>query len=260
MNRDLFRPRFEGNPVFLLRTHRTSGQSLKLSLARAFRSDEVAPWSYTYQFVGRAPQEFADYRFFQGHIGIPTARRSVPDCRFVVTLRDPVARLISSYFYWRVQVTGRPGYPHHEVALRLQTMTLLEFVRSSEPVIQRAAWNVQARLLAGADYGEVRPQRSQLFGLENSEDLASKALEGLAGVDAVVITERFDETLANAWQTLHLPGRPRTIVDNRLSVRFKDQPVTDEILEHARGLTAVDQIVYDAARTRFGLLDRDSQA
>jgi hypothetical protein len=48
--------------------------------------------------------------------------------------------------------------------------------------------------------------------------------------------------------------RPRFEIDNRTPSKFKDQGVTDEVLEYARRMTEADQIVYDAANVRLSEL------
>jgi hypothetical protein len=173
----------------------------------------------------------------------------------VTILRNPVDRLISSYFFWRSQVTRFPDTDHHDVSIRLQSMTLLDYVRNEDPVIRRAAWNVQARLLAGADYGPDPATRTQLFGFEDGlETVVEQALEGFEEFAVVGTVDRFEDSLRAAFRVLDLPGEPRFEFNNRTPPKFKDQGVTDEVLEHARRMTEADQIVYDAANVRLSEL------
>ncbi|MCL7980769.1 MAG: hypothetical protein M8865_12805, partial [marine benthic group bacterium] len=138
--------RQSGPRVFLLRAHKTAGQSFNLSLSRAFRDSEISPGHFTWQLVNVDADAARRYRYFQGHVGRPTADRVAPEARLVTMLRDPVARLTSSYFYWRSQAKRVENWNAHRIAERLQSMTLLEYVASDDPVIRRSSWNVQARL------------------------------------------------------------------------------------------------------------------
>lgn len=249
------RPKFDGRPVFLLRSHKTAGQSFSLGLRAAFRPDEISPHYFTWQYGKLSPADLGQYRYLSGHVGRPTAARVAPDTRLVTILRNPVDRLISSYFFWRSQVTRFPDTDHHDVSIRLQSMTLLDYVRNEDPVIRRAAWNVQARLLAGADYGPDPATRTQLFGFEDGlETVVEQALEGFEEFAVVGTVDRFEDSLRAAFRVLDLPGEPRFEFNNRTPPKFKDQGVTDEVLEHARRMTEADQIVYDAANVRLSEL------
>lgn len=249
------RPRFDGRPVFLLRSHKTAGQSFSRGLRAAFRPDEISPHYYTWQYGILSPDDLSQYRYLSGHVGRPTVARVSPDSRLLTILRSPVDRLISSYFFWRSQVARVPETDHHDVALRLQSMTLLDFVKSEDPVIRRAAWNVQARLLAGADYGMDPATRTQLFGFEEDvETVIGRAMEGFEDFAVIGTVDRFEDSVRAAYRVLDLPGEPRFEYNNRTPSRFKDQGVTDEVLEYARQMTEADQIVYDAANARLSEL------
>ena len=249
------RPRFDGRPVFLLRSHKTAGQSFSLGLRAAFRPDEISPYYFTWQYGKLSPDDLSQYGYLSGHVGRPTAARVSPDARLLTILRNPVDRLISSYFFWRSQVTRFPDTDHHEVALRLQSLSLLDFVRSDDPVIRRAAWNVQARLLAGADYGLEPAERTQLFGFEEDVDsVIGRAMEGFEDFAVVRTVDRFQDSLRAAFQVLDLPGEPKFEFNNRTPSKFKDQGVTDEVLDYARQMTEADQIVSDAANARLSEL------
>jgi hypothetical protein len=77
-------------------------------------------------------------------------------------------------------------------------------------VIRRAAWNVQARLLAGADYGLVPAKRTQLFGFEEDVDaVIARAMEGFCS------TSRENR---NSNSTTALPPNSRTRVSRMRSL------------------------------------------
>ena len=255
------KPRFDGKPVFLLRSHKTAGQSFSLGLRKAFRPDEISPHYTTWDYARTPPAELIRYKYLSGHVGRPTAAAVAPESRLLTILRNPVDRLVSSYFFWRSQVSRVPNSNHHEIARRLQSMSLLDFVRSDDPAIRRAAWNIQARLLAGADYGTDPETRTQLFGFEDSvETVVQQAMEGFEQFALVGTVDRFEDSLRLAFRVLVLPGKPRVESDNRTPARYVDQDVTDEVLEHARRMTEADRIVYEAANARLSqLASQDSE-
>lgn len=253
------RPRFVGKPVFLLRPHKTAGQSFSLGLRTAFRPDEISPHSFTWEYAQAPREQLARYRYLSGHVGRPTAEAVAPEASLLTIFRNPVDRLISSYFYWRSQVSRAPNSNHHRIAVRLQSMSLLDFVSSDDPEIRRSAWNVQARMLAGADYGSDPATRSQLFGFEDSEEeVVQRAMEAFDHFALIGTVDRFEDSLRLAFRILGLPGKPRLEFDNRTPAKFVDQGVTDEVLEHARRMTEADRIVFEAANARLSQLsDQD---
>ncbi|MEJ2483611.1 MAG: hypothetical protein P8049_11005, partial [Gemmatimonadota bacterium] len=106
--------------------------------------------------------------------------------------------------------------------------------------------------LAGADYGSEAADRTQLFGFEEDEArVIDAALEGLERFSAVGIVDRFDDSLALAFDVLDLPGQPEVVFDNRTPAKYIDQEITDEVLDRARRLTRADEVVVEAARARL---------
>ena len=95
------RPKYDGKPVFLLRSHKTAGQSFSLGLRTAFRPAEISPHYFTWEYARAPLDELTRYRYLSGHVGRPTAATVAPESKLLTILRDPVDRLISSYFYWR---------------------------------------------------------------------------------------------------------------------------------------------------------------
>ncbi len=63
----------------------------------------------------------------------------------ITVLRDPIDRLISLYYRYRLD----PGYPYHK---ELQTMSLADFVASGQHVQTYQADNDQVRRLSGVDF------------------------------------------------------------------------------------------------------------
>ncbi|MEM9799777.1 MAG: hypothetical protein AAGA20_05580 [Planctomycetota bacterium] len=245
------RKRFTGQPVALLRAHKTAGEAFSAGLERVFREGEICERTFTWQLEGEAA---LPVRYLQGHIGLPTADRVLPGAQLVTILRDPVKRLVSSYFYWRSQAERNAGeWDAHTIALRLADMTLIEFLTSDDPVVRRATWNVQARLLAGADYGKVSADRTQLFGFEDTpaDELADLAIAGMDRFAAVGTVSHFAESMEHAYGALGLPGRPHVVEKNRTPSKFVDQPITDDIVEAAKRLTEADQLLIEAAERRL---------
>jgi hypothetical protein len=246
--------KFDGPPVALLRAHKTAGESFSAGLECAFRDRDICDRTFTWQFHSGAGEGPFPYRYLQGHIGLPTADRLLPDARLVTILRDPVRRLLSSYFYWRSQsARAKDEWDAHEVALRIADISLLEFLESEDPVIRRATYNVQARLLAGADYGATSAERTQLFGHEDTpaSELAERAVAGMDRFAVVATVSRFQDSMSHAYAALGLPGKAIAVEKNRTPSKYVDQPITDKVVAAARRLTEADEVLFEAAEARL---------
>lgn len=263
LNKCIPRPVSNGPPVALLRAHKTAGESFSAGLQRAFRQSDICDRTFTWQLQGQVADGPFPYRYLQGHMGLPTADRLLPGARLVTILRDPVRRLVSSYFYWRSQ-SERVGrdWDAHEIAVRLADLSLLEFLESEDPVIRRATWNIQARLLAGADYGTTSAGRTQLFGFEDTQapELAERAIAGMDRFAVVATVARFQDSMEQAYETLGLPGKAVVVETNRTPSKYMNQPITDEVIAAARRLTEADEVLFKAAEARLAVERGDATA
>ena len=189
-----------------------------------------------------------------GHLPYSTRRLFAPGARFFTFLRDPIERALSHFYYFRerapngggdVQATG----PSLEDALAAWD--------ASSPA-SRALLpdNLQTRMLSGFD-----------LEAPASRDMLDAARHHLHELDAVGLTERFQESMALlrhvfGWTLLAIPSR---------RVRTHRRPAADTLspgaLEGLRRLNALDLELYaegtrvfEAAVTRAGSSIADDAA
>ena len=196
--------------------------------------------------------ELRRYGFFEGHINPATLTGVCAPLTVFTMLRSPPERLLSCFYYWKQGARHARG----EFFEALAPLSLLDFLRSRDPIIRRVTWNVQARLLAGGQFGGVDHQRQAVFGPCLGEaDLADQALRGLDRFAFVGVAERYELSLTRAFALMGLGGPPPP---ERINVTASRPASYDRVLAcpqvaAALGqLTGVDQIVYDAARVRLG--------
>jgi hypothetical protein len=220
-------------------------------LASAFAPERVCPWAFHYEFLGRPPATLAAYDFFWPHMGLDQARAMRPDARIVTILREPRARIISSYRYWRSQERAAPDYAgHHDLCRKVGHMSLADYLASDDPAILRAIDNAQLRFLSGGGFGDDADSRTQLFGPPGRpEDLVAVALRRMTEDFAFIgVAERLEASLAATAATLGLCLRPR---DHRINVNLdmtdSGQEITDRMKRDLERLTRFDSIVYDRA-------------
>jgi hypothetical protein len=238
-------------PLFLIRLHKTAGTSFMTGLASAFAPDKICPWAFHHEFHDRPRAALAGYQFFWPHMGLDQARTCRPDARIVTILREPRARIVSSYRYWRSQERVAPDYAgHHDLCRKVRNMSLADYLASDDPAILRAIDNAQMRFMAGGGFGADAATRTQLYGPPGRpEDLVTIALRRMATDFAVVgVAERLQASLARAAEVLGLSIRP---VDHRVNVNLDEtdsgQEITARMESDLERLTRFDSLVYDQA-------------
>jgi Galactose-3-O-sulfotransferase len=174
-----------------------------------------------------------------GHLPYGVHRYIPQESDYITILRDPVARVISTYHH----VLRHPNHWFHDEVAR-SGMRLEEFVRASNG----PADNLQTRLISGrgsgrlVSHGSGRPERTGV-GAEALEE----AKRNLDHFLVVGLTERFDESFllirrALGWKLPMYATRnaangyvnPPSAEAIRL-IRQRDR-LDVELYEHARGL------------------------
>lgn len=238
-------------PLFLIRLHKTAGTSFMTGLASAFAADKICPWAFHHEFLDRSPAAVNGYDFFWPHMGLDQARTVCPDARIVTILREPRARIVSSYRYWRSQERAAPDYAGlHDLCRKVKQMSLSDYLASDDPAILRATDNAQMRFLAGGGFGDTAATRTQLFGPPGRpEDLVAVAVRRMCSDFAFVgIAERLQASLARAAACLGLSIQP---AEYRVNVNRDEtdsgQEITTRMESDLERLTRFDAIVYGQA-------------
>jgi hypothetical protein len=163
-------------------------------------------------------------RLVSGHLYYGVHEYLPQECDYITLLREPVARVISYYYY----VRGHPKHWFHDGLVR-SDMSLEEFVsRAPDPEVA----NGQTRRLSG-DMGE-----------GGSGELGARALDRakqhLARCAVVGLTERFDESFILIRRALG--WRPRPYMTTNVSPTAK--PATADGIELVRERNRLDLELY----------------
>jgi hypothetical protein len=234
-----------------MRIHKTAGEALAKQIRDRLPAATICPEEFEWKVRALPLTELRRFSFFQGHISPSALSGAVTPLRVFTVLRAPRERLLSCYFYWK------RGSRHvsNEFFDTIAPMSLMEFLRSENPVIRRVTWNVQARLLAGGQFGGVDHQRQGVFGPWLDEpELAIAAVRALDRYAFVGTAEAYETSLAAAYALLDLgqpPPRERINVTAERPASYRELLTTPEIADALARLTAADQIAYDAVRRRL---------
>jgi hypothetical protein len=146
-------------------------------------------------------------RFVACHMGLTTLRRAFPEAQFITTLREPLARLLSHWLFWRTipeDQLEKWGKPWSE-RLKLARLPLSDFL--SEPRIAAQTDNLQLRTLLWPHH--LVPV-DDFIDSTDDQDLLSLAIPRLRAFDFVgVIEEPALETRLSQWlnRSVSLPRR-----------------------------------------------------
>lgn len=184
-----------------------------------------------------------------GHYDVPALRRLGPG-RFTVTLlRDPRARILSLYRYWRGQAALNLGWNGMNAAVcAAQRMQLAEFLASDDPLLVDYIDNFYVRRLTGQyrSFCDTDPLRAAPA---RSLDEALRALDEF---DFVGISEDMNGSVARLGALLGFAPPARVEPVNVTQAAMEPLPLDDpEIAAQLARLTALDQVVYDTALRRY---------
>lgn len=138
----------EAPRLVFLHHPRTGGTSLHASFAAAFRPEEICPERFA-RLHEHEPAALARWRFFSGHFRHDQFWAIAPPRLLVTVLREPRARILSLWRYWRgldPALVAAHGLAGPRLA---QALSLPAFLRCDHPEVRLAIDNAMACHLAG---------------------------------------------------------------------------------------------------------------
>ena len=251
--RDLETPK-----LVFLHHPKSGGTTLHRLLIKAFDKHEVCPERFN--GLRHYPAgDLAGYRFFSGHFDLPSVRL-IPGRKTVVTMiREPVARLISLYYFQRAHRAEAIEERRLKLARLANKYGMKEFFSDPEVRLHPAINNSLTRLLVDT-LEKDRWEQDARLDTPASEQFVELALRELSSLDAFGLMERYDESveLICAAAGLKVPAHVDAhqvldvIMDQEAGLRrIEKEPVTDEIRRLITQLVQVDVQVYRRASEVF---------
>lgn len=268
----LFVPPQSGDPMCLwrgpsiafLHIEKTAGSSLTNLLTGLFHPFQIDPdpWRAAAphvipSFTDRPHASIRSYPLIFGHYDLPSLQQLDPDRLVVTMLREPVARILSIYYYWRSVHPDFIAKTTGENTIRIaHRMTLLEFLHHQDPLLLNYIDNLYVRrltaLYASADHDPLA---------ETPDDALRKARASLERLAFVGVTEQMAASIRGLGARLGFnpPAEPPTTnmtKSNHLSSARAFRSVTHEVLtaahhERLDHLTRLDRVLYAAACARL---------
>jgi hypothetical protein len=165
-----------------------------------------------------------------GHMPFGFAEHFPGPSEYVTLLRDPIARVVSDYFFCRQNPTN-PAYPF------ANKLPLVEFVARGYGSSQ----NCYAQWLSNAAFGA-------RFGSE--EEILDAALKNLSQFSLIGITEQFDLSIEHICKRYDLVTYPVNEV-NKNAATPEGRSISDEEIQVVRGHNLLDLAIYDVCVKLF---------
>ncbi len=249
---------WSGPPVTFLHLEKTAGMSVVAALTAEFHPlqiDADPRRAFPPHVLTPLPPfllpRVRRCKLVWGHYDIPSIRR-LGGGRFTFTfLREPRARILSLYRYWRGQAALDLGWNGmNQPVLEAQRLDLAAFLRSENPVVVNYLDNFYVRRLTGAYVMGAGPDALA----EDPQGCLQAALAALDSLDFVGLTEDADGSFRQLAARLNMetaPRVPRVNVTRAVPTKQAEAARAPDVQQALARLTSLDQIVYEAAVRRY---------
>jgi hypothetical protein len=200
-----------------------------------------------------APRE----KLIWGHYDLPALRRMGGGRLVFTLLREPKARLVSLYHYWRAIDPAKIDPKIYFNVASAHRLPLAAFLDTEEPMMVDLLDNLYVRRLTG--FFATGAGRDVLA--EVPEAALRQAMAALDTVDIVGVTEHFDASVAMLAARLGIPPPEQNAGGNVTAENFRDPSgwfreitpaVPDEVAQAAlERRTSLDARLYAYALARF---------
>ncbi len=237
---------------------KTGGTTLHHLLVQHFERDDICPERFN-GLRHYTAGELARYRYFSGHFDLPSVRL-IPGRKMVITmLREPVARLISLYYFQRAHKIEVIERNNLELARLANKYSMADFFRAEEVRSHFAINNAMTRALTQCLEGS-RWEAKASSSVADDKLPLNVALKELKALDAFGIMERYDDSMALIFSTIGLPLPAKIEKKQVLSViverepglhKIDKEPVTNETMKLISDLVKTDMKLYHQASKIF---------
>lgn len=181
-----------------------------------------------------ADESLNRFDIIAGHFDGDLADR-IADPKIVITsVREPVDRIVSLYYFLRLLPEQKIGQPLFRM---LQRMSLKDYVTSDHPLIRPINVNSQCRQLAGS-VARNDPSLSE-------KELAALAIQRIRSVDHLLVTEHLATDLPRLMMKLGLEARIEE--RNRNANRIATDSLPDDVRSEIEARTRADRELYTYA-------------
>lgn len=246
--------------LVFLHLPKTGGTTLHHHFSQAFAKPEICPERFS-ALDAIPPETLATYRFFSGHFNFEQVRL-IPGRTFIVTvLRDPVERILSTYYFWKRHPASVVSEHNLAGPAAARANDLLGFLRSDVPEVRDGIENTMTRYLAGgvnvdATGKYIFPNAAIRVPISDLQVL-HRATGNLLSTDVFGFTSNLPDVYARVGLAFGMKRLPRLA---KLNTRDSSNPnleplVEEEVTPAVRAeidrLTVLDRILFRLAREHW---------
>jgi len=221
-------------PALFLHIRKTGGTSIVRQAMEHYGYENVCSHG---DYMGRESGIFSDLPFVSGHFGFDYARELMPG-RFSFTfLRNPIERIISLYYFCRVQDPDE--YPIYRAA---STHDLHGFLQAADAddLVWSNIWNSQVWCLAaGPGLSEYADR------ILPPDEMYERALANTEQLSFVGFIETFAQDVRQVMEALNMTSPDKIREDNVTSDKISVAELPDRTVDLLREVTQWDQKFYD---------------
>ena len=183
-----------------------------------------------------SPEQFQQFTMLMGHFGVRWNEVVGPGRRWMTALREPIDRVVSTYYYWRHNTPLSPESPWLYLA---QSMSLDEFIRCGHYLVMQGISNVQTWLLAD----DLRWR----YHIVPERDALEVAKANLDKFDFIGIHEEFEESVSRMCAYLGFARPEKAPYVNKTRQRAGVRELSPTTIESIVELNQADIELYQYA-------------
>jgi hypothetical protein len=229
--------------LIFLHIPKTGGTTLRHILERCYRRDQICTFkdpgflSQIEYFKRLPPEKRKAYRLIEGHLSLGFHRYLPGHWSYITLLREPIARILSFYYY------ARSHAEHYLYSTLRDDLVDLRSLLKQRTAHTHEFFNLQTSMIAGDEWDD--PERPA------DRAALERAKQNLRSYFRVVgLTEEFDATLRLLSQTFGWKVgfyRKRNVTRRKPHVEMLDP----EVSKLLRAANALDIELYQFARELF---------
>ncbi len=226
-------------PLVFVHVFKSAGTSVHDYLCSVFPPEAICPARHIPEYETITP----GYLVYSGHMLLRQWDRAPMRPHFVMWMRNPVARVISAYYFLKVLTDAYVAQSGERAWIeRVRSEGLREFLRSGDARSRSNVRNGMARILSPSVAAEEWPWWRLAWN-------GNRALKRFAYLG---VAERTDECLAHLARRFGLAPPARRFSSNTYTENSRNagadpaaaEPVTPEIVAEIERLTRADRWLY----------------